>query len=62
MLAERLGLSLSNVKSILGRRSWKHISPMSDLNVYEFSKHARSGIRPGEFRAIHNFFLMMRMP
>jgi hypothetical protein len=25
MLAERLGLSLSNVKSILGRRSWKHI-------------------------------------
>jgi len=25
MLAERFGLSLSNVKSILGRRSWKHI-------------------------------------
>jgi hypothetical protein len=24
MLAERFGLSLSNVKSILGRRSWKH--------------------------------------
>ena len=25
MLAERFGLSLSNVKSILARRSWKHI-------------------------------------
>ena len=25
MLAERFGLSLSNVKSILGHRSWKHI-------------------------------------
>jgi hypothetical protein len=25
MLAARFGLSLSNVKSILGRRSWKHI-------------------------------------
>ena len=24
-LAERFGLSRSNVKSILGRRSWKHI-------------------------------------
>jgi DNA-binding MarR family transcriptional regulator len=24
-LADRFGLSLSNVKSILGRRSWKHI-------------------------------------
>jgi hypothetical protein len=25
MLAERFGLSLSNVKAILRRRSWKHI-------------------------------------
>jgi AraC-like DNA-binding protein len=25
MLAERFGLSRSNVKSVLGRRSWKHI-------------------------------------
>lgn len=25
MLAERFGLSLSNVKSILARRSWKHV-------------------------------------
>jgi len=25
MLAERFGLSLSNVKGILRRRSWKHI-------------------------------------
>jgi hypothetical protein len=62
MVAERFGLSLSNVKSILGRLSWKHIEPMSDLNVYEFLKHLRSGIQPGEFRSIRKFFLMTRMP
>jgi hypothetical protein len=27
MLVERFGLSLSNVKSILSGRSWKHILP-----------------------------------
>ena len=46
MLAERFGLSLSNVKGIPAPSLLEtHLAPMSDPKVYGFRSHIRSGHR-----------------
>jgi hypothetical protein len=55
MLAARFGLSLSNVKSILGRRSWKHTDfprPPPGLRIFEAQQEwGAAGCSDGTQRA-----------